>query len=665
MRVDEQNRILIAYKEVVPEVWSKDAYGSLRKNKRITTTCRGGRGREVEIIYDECKPSYQAKMRMALSELDTLLLSRERKGEPVLPLSSLNDREFAICQARYGLVMSYRDYAEGNKDRVKGVVNAKKEFVDMVNSRLICEEEQETVGNVSFATLERWDKRLRDCGELMSALAPERKKSNTAPTTLTEEQQDILLKIIRNHYCQPVQPTLADTLRVVEAVFRAAGKEVPGEAKCRRFMLGWIEKNAALVEGARRGVKSMKDKFMPYVDRDPESIQFLDVWVADGHVMNFQVEYTVPDKSGREVTKTGRPTMIGWQDMRTGAIMGFELMMTENTMCVASSFRLACMNAAVMCGSTQSAVLPRMVYLDNGRAFKNKFFNETVNLKNSVGGLFEQLKEYGFQGVQYALPYNAQTKTIERSWRNFLEVEKQAVYYTGDCIDNKPAYLMRNETWQREALQNEVNRKGMLTLSGAYAMIERWVAEYNARTGNGKYLAGNSPMGLAQQQLPDVDLKGRILGESTLSYMIMQRRTCTIKRNGVQINGAWYYNAREMAMLPKGEVDVIVKYDMFHTDKVYVFRTDGEFWCEAGYFIGQKVHAMYKLGSDADQKKAKAAIGTVERIIHTASNMAKNLKNGADVMDFRVGELDVAPEVKQLEASPQPEDEDLDDIRMF
>lgn len=663
MRLDTQNRILISYKEVVPNVWKKSTYDLALNRKGIITSGRGGRGRKVEIIFDECKPSYQAKIIAALGD-PRVILGLTQKGEPVLPLSSLTDKEFKICQARYDIIMTYREYAEQNKVKSNGLTNAKKEFVDLINSRILCTSSFEIVGSVSFATLERWDKKLRDTNEMMSALAPERKKSNAIPSTLTPEEQDILLKFLKNHYCTPVQPTLADTLRMVDCVFRALGKETPSESKCRRFMFNWIEQNAAIVEARRRGVKAMKDKFMPYIDRDPESIQFMDVLVADGHVMNFQVEYTLPDKSGREIPKIGRPTLIGWQDMRTGAIMGFELMMTENTMCVASSFRLACMNAAALCGSPAAAALPKMVYLDNGKAFKNKFFNEEVSLKNSVGGLFEQLKQYGFKGVQYALPYNAQTKTIERCWRNFLEVEKQAIHYTGDSISNKPAYLMRNETWHRDALQEDINQKGMLTLQGAYAMITRWVTEYNNRIGNGKYLDGNSPVGLAQQQLPEIDMSNRIISSDELSYMIMQRRTCTIKRNGVKINGVWYYNMREMALLPKGQIDVIVKYDMFHTDKVYIFRTDGSFWCEAGYFIGQKIHAMYKLGSDEDQRRAKQAIGTVERIIHTSSNMAKNLGNDEKLVDWKIGELDIHPAAKQLTASPAPEDHD-DDIRMF
>lgn len=73
MRVDEQNRILISYKEIVPNVWNENTYDSLKRRGNIVTTCRGGGGHPTEIIYDECKPRYQEKMRMALGDLDALL----------------------------------------------------------------------------------------------------------------------------------------------------------------------------------------------------------------------------------------------------------------------------------------------------------------------------------------------------------------------------------------------------------------------------------------------------------------------------------------------------------------------------------------------------------------------------------------------------------------
>ncbi len=515
MRIDEQNRILITYREVVPNVWKKSTYSAARNVGNIITTHRGGYGVPVEIVYDECKPRYQEKMRRALSDLDELLRSRERKGEPVLSLNDLTNRELEVCNARWVLVNSYREYAECNKERAKGLVNAKRDFVDLVVSGMLCEDAYKVVGNLSFQTLERWDKALRDGGNVMSALAPKRKETKVSGG-LTEEQRRLLVSL----YCTPNQPTMADSLRMAERIWQAKGEGVPSRPRCLRFLAEWLKENEALAVFKRRGMKALKDGYLPYLERDPESIRFMDVLVSDGHVMNFQVDYTVAGADGREVHKVGRPTMLAWQDMKTGMVMGFELMMTENTLSVASSFRLACMNAASFCGCAGSAVLPRVVYMDNGKAYKNKFFNAEVDLRNSVGGLFEQLKGYGLESVQYALPYNARSKVIERSWRNFLEVEKQALSYTGDSIEHKPARMMRNEVLHREVYREELNKRGMLTLQGAYRMLERWIREYNCRVGDGKYLNGRSPEEAAQEQVPEIDFSGRMLAASDLNYMI-------------------------------------------------------------------------------------------------------------------------------------------------
>lgn len=656
MRFDEQNRILISYKEIVPNIWNENTYDSLKRRGNIVTTHRGGGGHPTEIIFDECKPRYQEKMRGALGELDALLRSREMKGEPVLSLNDLTIKELEVCRARYEIVMQYRRYAELNKETAKGVTNAKKQFVDLVVAGVWCQEAFKTVGKISFPTVERWNKMLRDHNDSMASLAPERKKSN-AEAGLSEEQRKLLIEL----YCTPNQPTLSDSIRLAMSIWKAKGDGLPSEPKCRRFMTEWLKENEAIAVFRRKGLKAMKDGFLPYLERDPESIKFMDVFVSDGHVMNFQVDYTVQGKDGREVHKVGRPTMVAWQDMKTGLIMGFELMMTENTMSVASSFRLSCLNAARLCGSADCAILPKVVYMDNGKAFKNKYFNATPDFKSSIGGLFEQLKAYGLS-VQYALPYNAPSKVIERSWRNFLEVEKQAISYTGDCIDNKPARMMRNEVWHREVYKEELNAHGMLTLQGAYRLLERWITEYNARQGNGKYLQGRSPLELAEEQIPEIDFSGRILKATDLNYMIMQRRTCLIQRNGVQINGNWYYNAREFVLLPKGQIDAIVKYDMFHPDKVYVFRTDGSFWCEAGFYKGNNVHAMARLGSDAEQRRYREAIRENKRIEHAVTLAGRTIAQSG--VTLVLGERDLLPEQK-TEGLPVHEEEDFDELKLF
>lgn len=602
MRLDEQNRVLITYNEIVPVVLSVDVYDIAKRRNAITTTLRGGRGREVEIIFDLCKPSYQKKITAALGDVRKLA-GLNYDAEPVLSLNELTAKELEICQARYSLVKQYRRYAEANKEAAGGVKNAKNQFIDLVISHVICPEEYKIVdGKISFQTVERWDKRLRDGNEVMDVLAVKRREP-VVECSLSDTQQKYLLKAYYNAH----KPQMTHAINYAFGIFRTLGEPIPSESKCRRHIIEWGEKHAATARALRYGVKALNDNELPYIDRDPDSINFMDMIVSDGHVMNFTIDYQALDKTGkRYITKKCRPTIVAWQDMRTKIILGFELMIQENTMCVASSFRNACINAGKLCG-TDGALLPRVVYMDNGRAFKNKYFNETVNLETSIGGLYERLKQFGLEEVKYALPYNAQTKIIERSWRDFSELEEFVVGYTGNNITNKPAWMMRNELFHRTEHDRAVSSAGNLTLWGAYAILEQWIVSYNAQVSNGKYLAGKTPLQLAGEQIPELDLSGRFLPEHQMDYLMMNTKVCRLTRNGISVNGRTYYNGAKFLNTVKGS-SFIVKYDILRPEKITVCDQDGRFWCEAGLSPFTNHHAAASLGSQPDRARLNEAL---------------------------------------------------------
>lgn len=391
-------------------------------------------------------------------------------------------------------------------------------------------------------------------------------------------------------------------------------------------------------------MKAMKDGMMPYIERDPDSIEYMDVLVADGHVMNFQV---INPKTG----KPARPTLVGWLDMRTFMVMGWEMMLTENTMSVASSLRLACINAARMCG-VDGAILPRIIYLDNGKSFKNKFFNEKTDLEQQLGGLFERLRPFGLEDVTYAIPYNARSKVIERAFGNFGEVERQLPTYVGTSIENKPAYLKRNEKMAREAFANHLSGSGYPTLQEAYLVVSEWIDEYNARQGNGKYLKGYSPVELAAEQIHAIDFSARSLPGRQLDYLMMHTKVGRLQRNGFNINGVWYYNAAKFPNVAKDDTEYIVKYDILNADRVLVYHEDDTFWCEAGRMIGQGIHAAAKLGSQGDRDLLAMAIEEQAAIIKNVENAAR-AEMGMKPKGTRAKAL--PPVVKAL---PEKEDDD-------
>ncbi len=160
-------------------------------------------------------------------------------------------------------------------------------------------------------------------------------------------------------------------------------------------------------------MKALKDKVEPYIVRDVSMLEVGQVLIADGHTLNFQV---INPFTGRP----SRATLIGFLDWKSGGLVGYDIMLEENTQNIANALRNAILNMDKV---------PEYVYQDNGRAFKSKFFNGD-----------SKFEELGFTGVYkklgitpvYATPYNARAKVIERFFLDFQEsFEKLMPSYIG------------------------------------------------------------------------------------------------------------------------------------------------------------------------------------------------------------------------------------------
>lgn len=629
MRLDEYNRILIPYATLVPAVWTKATHDNLKRYHKINTVGRGGRGNTVEIVYDTMSDHYKDKVKAVLGDPRKVLgLASDRETKAPadrIPFESLTPTQLRTCGAKYNLVKAFREYAQVNGGEI-GKVAAKHEFISLYDAGHLCQHEREILSAVSFQSMERWNKDLREGGEIMDALAPA-KRDNVQAISVTPEQQQQLISL----YLDRNQPTIT-------AVYRKACREwkykhitdIPQESAVRRFLKKWKDEHNDIVTLHREGEKAFKEKCMPYIERDPEKLQYMDCWVSDGRVMNFQI---VNPTTG----KLCRPTMIAWMDMRTLQFLGFELVINESTMGVASAFRAACINAGRLMG-LDCAVTPRSVYIDNGRAFKNKTLGmggkkevaALAKIKGETAGLFERLKPYGLEHVQYAKPYNARPKTIERVWQLFDELDRWTTTYVGNNIENKPANLMRNEVFHKAQWAKELDAKGYPTLWGAYDMITWFLGEYNNRAGNGKYLKGFTPMELAAKQTRTLDLAGRTIETTKLDYMLMHEKVTKITANGVRIKGVSYYNTEFTRVAGSGR-EYIVRYDLRDRSRVLIYNEDGTFWCEATTYAGADIHPMAALGSDIDRARYHRALGLQENITKQARARAIAAKENTSV----------------------------------
>lgn len=85
---------------------------------------------------------------------------------------------------------------------------------------------------------------------------------------------------------------------------------------------------------AREGHKALHDKVLPYITRDISKLEVGDLIIGDGHKLAFQV---INPYTGNPT----RATMVAYQEWKSGAMVGFEIMLEENKQCVASALRNA------------------------------------------------------------------------------------------------------------------------------------------------------------------------------------------------------------------------------------------------------------------------------------------------------------------------------------
>lgn len=96
------------------------------------------------------------------------------------------------------------------------------------------------------------------------------------------------------------------------------------DATFRRYANWFKKNNYDKWVLARDGEKALSDKVEPYIKRDASLLEVGDILVADGHVLNFNV---INPFTGKPI----RATLVGFLDWKSTALVGYEIMLEENT----------------------------------------------------------------------------------------------------------------------------------------------------------------------------------------------------------------------------------------------------------------------------------------------------------------------------------------------
>ena len=573
------------------------------ESKYISREVQVNGGTSYEILFSSLEPELQDKLRR-----------NENKSTELVPLNYqpqqfVSDNAKITANFRINIVLALIKFRKKYTTKKQ----ADSDFLDLYNSGLYLPKAYRFIGAISIGTLHRWLRKYEkhECAE---CLQPNYKytKQGEYNSILNDEMRQILLTLLLH----PSKYNYGKAIKLTKEILKKRGYEnLPCDLSFKRFAENFRKNNYAEWVLRREGMKAYHDKVEPYIERDISKIEVGDVLVADGHVLNFQV---INPFNG----KPARATLVGFLDWKSTALVGYEIMMTESTQCIASALRNAIINLGL---------IPKVVYQDNGKAFKSRFFQKEDFEEDLFNGVYANLNIHSV----FAKPYNARAKVIERFFREFQEeLEKGMPSYIGTSIEDKPAWLKRGEhlhaEWHKKLTNNHIP-----TVAEASKYIKSWIEFHNNQPcPNDRTKTIKECLNSVQKQNIDVQ---------RLDDLMMKTEGRTINKQGITFLNMHYRSEAILGIRDK----VNIRYSLFDLSKVNVYSTKGEFLCVAHRV--QKVHPMARvLGTVKDMEEYKYQYEKQQKL---KNKLVKQIKKTFPKEELQVLEIEPEPilEIEQIE----------------
>lgn len=441
------------------------------------------------------------------------------------------------------LIVLWQNY----RDCATSKTNADKEFVKLYNSKSYNPYLYEQIGKISIRTLQRWNKNYLEANKDWKALV--NNYSYGCESQLITDLSDIEKYYLLKYMLHQNKFNLGKAYELICIELKAKGfNKICSLSSYRRVWQYVIANHAEMVAFSRGGMKSALDTELPHITKDLTKLNVGDVIVGDGHTLDFMVLNPLTNKPCRA-------TLVGFEDEASRDLIGYDIMITENTQVIASALRHAIINLGKM---------PKIVHLDNGRAFKGKTFtgSKADFASSGIQGLYAKL------GIKttFSKPYNGRAKNIERFFNEFTgSLAKLMPSYIGNNIQNQPASTKRNEKFHKIIQGSYVP-----TIEETKAIIDEWLNKvYRQRR------ALNAPDKTIAQYVEAG--KGKGIDIDLLDDLMLVSEERCIHKGAVQLFKTWYYSDKMVGLSQK----VVAKYDMFDLSYLKIFSLKGEFICRA------------------------------------------------------------------------------------
>jgi len=497
---------------------------------------------------------------------------------------SKNQLEFALAASR--LILKLIAFSDQPKYKGKKVI-AEKKFIKAYNQKAF-PDIYDVIGKRSLPTLRTWRTKYLKENKDYRVLARNYKTSKAS--SIPPEQSEVIVKMI----CNPNKPLVSDVIRSAINYFEAKRfMHIKSYNTYKRYIDNWIKENYADYVFYREGEKGLDDLVLPYLERDWNLVEVGDLIIMDGHVNNYEIINPFTGHPKRMMT-------IGAIDGRSQYLAGYEIAITENVLAIASALR----RAILMLGK-----IPKVVYIDNGKAFTAKYFhgNDLDNLE----ALFARL---GIK-VIFAKKYHAQSKPIEVFWKWMAELERMVPTYVGTSIQMQPPRMNRGEFLHRKfyekAMQNTT-----VDIFAAHRAMAWWLDEYHQRKKSSGHLKDLTPAQVFNAG------KGAGIDKKELKFLMMDTHITKLYRKGIKMFGTWYWHPEIFGKQIDAGDEVRVKFDLFDRDFILVYDRNGDLVCEA--FDVKKVNPAAKLlGTPEEVQEVENQLALKERLKSSVVGEAK------------------------------------------
>lgn len=299
---------------------------------------------------------------------------------------------------------------------------------------------------------------------------------------------------------------------------------------------------------ARYGESAWNRKFGGYIERDYSSVVCGKVWVSD----HAQIDVACLTSDGNVVF----PWVTAWRDYKSGKWLGWILQCGHpNSDLIFQSFYYA----------AETYGLPNDVIIDNGKDYRSKDFaggRKKINVETNEAKTTSMLAELNVD-VHFALPYNAQTKPIERDFLKIKELlSKHCVGYRGGNVVERP-----------EKLAKEIKDGKIIPFEKFKEIFDDFIINIlNKRPSQGKNHNGLSPNELFNQEFKE---KITTSHDALKLFCMRTSRTFTIGRNGIKDNelGITYWADW---MISKTSLKVYLRRDIQNYKEAWAFKADNE-----------------------------------------------------------------------------------------